>query len=150
MGCGASSHGRDALVPAETDGSNVTQLPVPLPPPAPAAEQANAPRKDLSRQTTDPALHASKSTLIGDLLEARDTYGLWSAARVVATFQHHEHGPLLCVHFEGWPVQWLMWISRKHDLKRLRALPEDFEDFTGENEEGHDSVGDSGVHTEES
>ena len=53
---------------------------------------------------------------IGDCIEARDTYGLWAVARVIATLQHATLGPLVLLHFEGWEADaWLMWLHpRQH------------------------------------
>ena len=61
-------------------------------------------------------------------LQVRDTYGVDSAARVLATVQHAQHGPLLLVHFDGRTSQEtadgqapcaMLWLHPHHDAERI-------------------------------
>jgi hypothetical protein len=59
---------------------------------------------------------------IGDVIELLDTHTLWATARLVATLNHADDGPLLLFHYEGWSDSWLMWVSPVHDASRMRPL----------------------------
>ena len=75
---------------------------------------------------------------MGDCLEAQDTHGLWAFARVVACVDDVVCGPLVLFHFEGWSASWLMWLSRTHDVDRVRPLG---------SARGTQAVGSRGEHT---
>lgn len=52
-------------------------------------------------------------------LQSPDTYcGLHS----LPSQEDRNLGPLALVHFEGWGSDWLMWLSRIHDVARVRPL----------------------------
>jgi len=77
---------------------------------------------------------------VGDCLEVRDTHELWAVARVVASIQDINLGPLILVHFEGWSTSWLMWIHPEHDAARVRVL--------GSDRAGLPGIGSRGAHTD--
>ena len=63
-----------------------------------------------------------EGSMVGDVLEVRDTHGIWSTGRLVARVNDLRLGPLLLFHFEGWSLTWLMWLSPIYDAERLRPL----------------------------
>ena len=72
----------------------------------------------------------AQDILIGDCLMVRDSSDheytsemfRWAVARVVATVCIPPIGPLVLLHCETDPGDWLMWLSPEHDADRLRPL----------------------------
>ena len=56
--------------------------------------------------------------MVGRPVEVLDTYNIWSVARVVCVLAPHR----LCVQFDGWQDAWCLWLDRRLDLPRIRAL----------------------------
>jgi hypothetical protein len=89
---------------------------------------SSSPQQQLSfRATYRRALEWSAAAMVGTALEVLDTWNTWSVARVILVLP-----PCRClVWFEGWGLgnvggagvlDWTLWLDKRLDLPRVRAL----------------------------
>ncbi|KAL6058294.1 hypothetical protein QOT17_014906 [Balamuthia mandrillaris] len=59
--------------------------------------------------------------MVGEVLEVKDTYGIWSVARVLSKLDRH----CFLVYFEGWnELTWTYWLHKEGDADIIRPLTE--------------------------